>query len=103
MLESMVLPPYSEWDPHEEMQDPGHQRAARLGCVCGISTRQLLKTQDPTFGKTREGELPPGAVAPKPYGVGPSTVGMAAVPQYSASGSTRRVSIETPLDGAYRR
>lgn len=37
MLESLVLPAYSEWDPHAEMRDPGHQLLARMGCVCSMS------------------------------------------------------------------
>ncbi|PLW45257.1 hypothetical protein PCASD_04033 [Puccinia coronata f. sp. avenae] len=49
MVENLVLPPYSTFDPNAEfVQDPTPSHAARrFKCVCGISTDVLLKTQNP--------------------------------------------------------
>ncbi|KAH9819290.1 hypothetical protein DFH28DRAFT_1122913 [Melampsora americana] len=55
MLESMVLPPYSKFDPNAEViQHPTPQHAARMfKCVCGISSETLLKTQNPDLSNDR--------------------------------------------------
>lgn len=49
MVESMVLPPYSQFDPDAQfVQHPTPSHAARMfKCVCGMSTDLLLKTQNP--------------------------------------------------------
>ncbi|OAV96273.1 hypothetical protein PTTG_09726 [Puccinia triticina 1-1 BBBD Race 1] len=65
MVESMVLPPYSQFDPNAQfVQHPTPSHAARMfKCVCGMSTDVLLKTQNPKNSQPGPNDQQPETLA----------------------------------------